>query len=225
MNNPFAILFKYPSRERPERFFEGMDSIYRNLSDLDNFHISCTLDDNDASMNNPEVIERIASYKNTSIAWGKSESKIHAFNRDMPDYDFDILVAMSDDIRFNIFGFDEMLRVDMNFLFPIFDGLLHYNDQDAKEALAVLYVAGRKWWEYRNKNIYSPAYRGFWCDNEEMEVAKILKKYHYCGYQILDHLCPGWGRAPKDEMYLRQDADWGPDQQVFNDRKLINFGL
>lgn len=190
---------------------------------MDNFHVSCTLDTDDGTMNNPEVIERISTYKNTSIAWGLSESKIHAINRDFPDYHFAILICMSDDMRYTTWGFDDIIRQDMEQFFPEYDGLLHYPDPDAKEALAVLYVAGRKWWKRRGKRIYHNSYKSLWCDNEEMAVAKLTNKYHLCSYGIVDHLCPGWGRAPKDQMYLRQEKDWDHDETNFHFRESINF--
>lgn len=219
------ILFKYASRSRPDKFFDGLDSIFNNIRDMENFHISCTLDDDDLTMNSPAIIERISKYPNTSIEWGLSESKIHAINRDLPNYYFAILICMSDDMRFNVWGFDDMIRQDMRTHFPNYDGLLHYPDQDAKDILAVLYVAGRKWWERRNKKIYHPSYKSLWCDNEEMAVAQLLNKYQLIGYGIVDHQCPGWGRAPKDEMYLVQEKDWEPDEKNFNFRKSINFEL
>ena len=202
-----------------------MDSIFMNLRDMEHFHISCSLDTDDHAMNNSEVIGRIGAYQNTSISWGLSESKIHAINRDFPDYAFDILICMSDDMRFTAWGFDDMVRQDMALTFPNYDGLLHYPDQDAKDILAVLYVAGRKWWERRDKKIYHPSYKSLWCDNEEMAVAQILNKYHLCAYGIVDHQCPGWGRAEKDAMYLRQEKDWEADELNFNSRKSINFEL
>lgn len=221
----YKILFKYASRSRPEKFFEGLDTIVNNLRDLDNYHISCTLDTDDNTMCNKAIIERISSYPNTSISWGLSESKIHAINRDVPDYPFDILICMSDDMRFNTYGFDDMVRLDMKTNFPNCDGLLHYPDQDAKEILAVLYVAGRYWWERRNRKIYHPSYKSVWPDNEEMAVAKLLGKYKYISYSIVDHMCPGWGRAPKDELYLRQEKLWDEDHKNFLFRESINFEL
>lgn len=219
------ILFKYASRSRPDKFFDGLDSIFNNLFDFEHFHISCTLDRDDESMNNKSVIDRIGTYKNTSIAWGLSEGKIHAINRDFPDYPFSILICMSDDMRFIAYGFDDIIRNDMTSLFPLYDGLLHYPDQDAKDALAVLYIAGRQWWARRNKKIYHPSYKSLWCDNEEMEVAKRLNKYALLSYTIVDHQCPGWGRAKKDEMYIRQEKYWEEDESNFNFRKSINFEI
>ncbi len=229
MNNPVKILFKYPSRSRPERFFEGMDSIYKNLSDKNNFAVLATFDSDDDSMNNEDVKRRFYEYPNAEPVYGKSISKIHAINRDMDRHpmanDFDILVCMSDDMRFNTFGFDDMMRVDMNYLLPDFDGILHYPDQDAKSALATLYVAGRKWWEFRGKHIYQPSYKSLWCDNEEQEVAKMLNKYRYPGYNICLHLNPAYGHLPRDPLFNEQQGHWGEDEMNYNERKARNFYL
>lgn len=225
MNNPPKILFKYPSRNRPDRFFASLDSLYNNIDDLNNFLVSCTLDIDDDAMNNPETVERIKKYKNISIEWGYSTSKINAVNRSMPDYDWDICIVHSDDMVFNIYGFDTMVRVDMMTHFPNMDGLLHYPDQDAKEWLATMYIAGRKWWEFRDKNIYHPSYKSLWCDNEEMECAQRTGKYKYCGYQINHHLNPAYGHLPKDEMFESQQSDWNHDEDNFNARRIRNFDL
>lgn len=228
MNNPFKILFKYPSRSRPERFFEGMDSIYNNLSDRSNFNVLITLDDDDPSMNNNEVRERIKTYPNAFAIYGKSESKVHAINRDLDVVgewsDFDILICMSDDMRYNIFGFDDMIRVDMNFHFPDFDGLLHYPDQDAKEWLATMYIAGRKFFE-RFGYIYDPRCISLWCDNLVMAIAQKLGKYKYCGYQINVHLCPAYGHLERDQMFNEQQGHWQQDEAVFRKEEAEGFNL
>lgn len=223
MSNPPFKLFKYPSRGRPERFFDGLDSIVNNISDADYYHVACTLDSSDQTMNTSEIIERINGYKNVSIQWGESNSKIHAVNRSMPDIEWDILINMSDDMRFHTFGFDVMIGIDMMNKFPDMDGLLHYPDQDAKEALATMYIAGRKWWEFRGKNIYHPSYKSLWCDNEEMIVAQREGKYFYCGYQINTHLNPAYGHLERDEMFNTQQNHWQEDETNFHNRKLINF--
>lgn len=225
-SNPPFKLFKYPSRGRPGRFFDGLDSIYNNISDVDYFCVSCTLDSDDETMNNPVVIEKIMSYgKNISIEWGESVSKIHAVNRNIPDIPFDILICMSDDMRFNIFGFDTMIGVDMMNHFPEFDGLLHYPDQDAKQALATMYIAGRNWWERRHRNIYHPAYLSVFADNEEMTVAQKLGKYKYCGYQINIHLNPAYGHLQRDTLFNHQQGQWPHDEKLYHQRLANNFYL
>lgn len=224
MGNPPFKLFKYPSRGRPDRFFTSLDSLVNNISDKDYFHVSCTLDTDDLTMNNPETIERILSYPNTTIEWGYSKSKIHAVNRSMPKIDWNIIIVHSDDMIFNTFGFDTMIGVDMMNWFPDGDGLLHYPDQDAKDHLATMYIAGRKYYN-RFDYIYHPSYKSLWCDNEVQDIAKQLGKYKYLGYQINLHLNPAYGHLEKDEMFNRQQDHWNEDQANYEKRKANNFYL
>lgn len=224
MNNPFKILFKYPSRGRPDRFFAGMDSIYNNLNDKNNFFVLITADNDDATMNNPDVWSRILKYPNSHAIYGQSQSKIHAINRDLDIKgewnDYDILICMSDDMRFNIYGFDDMIRTDMNFHFPEFDGLLHYPDQDAKQWLATMFIAGKNFPPLKIDNkIYNPGFKSLWCDNLIMDIAQLLGKYKYCGYQINLHLCPAYGHLERDEMFNRQQGDWPHDEALYNEIK------
>jgi len=222
MSSPFNILYKYPSRNRPKRFFEGLDTITNLTADKDYYHVACTLDLDDYSMNNSDVIEKIESYPNVSIQWGSSKSKIDAVNRSMPDYPFDILVNFSDDMRFNLYGFDQCIRVDMNAHFPKFDGLLHYPDQDAKEWLATMYIAGREFYKTFGF-IYDPEFKSLWCDNLVQAVAQQMGKYKYCGYQINTHLNPAYGHLEKDTLFLEQQGHWGHDQAIFDRIKNEGF--
>lgn len=205
------ILFKYPSRGREQRFFKSLDSIYDNLSDNPNYHISCTLDSDDEVMNNQTVIDRIGAYKNISISFGLSQSKVHAINRSMPDIDWQILIAMSDDMRWIVKNFDEMIRADMS---KDLDRLLHYPDQDAKKILATMYIAGRTYYD-RFGYIYNPKFKSLWCDNLVQDIAIKLGKYKYCDFQLFNHLCPVHGHLPKDAMFKRQYLDWNEDQQTY----------
>jgi hypothetical protein len=131
---------------------------------------------------------------------------------------------MSDDMLFTVFGFDVMVGVDMMTHFGDGDGLLHYPDQDAKEYLATMYIAGRKYYE-RFGYIYHPSYKSLWCDNEVMDIAIKLGKYKFTGYQINLHLNPAYGHLEKDEMFLRQQGDWGEDELNYYNRKNKNFYL
>lgn len=228
MNIPFKLLFKYPSRGRPKRFFDGMDSIYNNLNDRNNFHVLITADEDDSTMNIDDVKKRIKTYHNAHVIYGKSVSKIHAINRDLEVQgewsDFDMLICMSDDMKFNIYGFDDMIRNDLNFHFPDLDGLLHYPDQDAKEYLATMYIAGRKFFD-RFGYIYNPLFKSLWCDNLLMDIAQKLGKYKYCGYQINLHLNPAYGHLEKDQMFLEQQGYWVHDQTIYEEIKARGYDL
>lgn len=220
-----TILFKLPSRGRPVRFFRALDSIVNNLAIEYAYHISCTLDTDDSSMNNEAVIEKINSNKNTSISWGTSKSKIDAINRGMPDVEWDILVVCSDDIFFNIYGFDEMIRTEMKQHFPNGDGYLHFCEKDSQSFLNVMTVCDRKYYD-RFGYVYHSEYISLFCDNEQMEVAKKLGRYIYIPYQIMEHLNPAYGYMERDAMFdEQQKIGWTKDQETFNRRKENNFGL
>lgn len=219
------ILFKLPSRGRPERFFKALDSIIDNVRDLDNYHVSCTLDTDDELMNSEEVISKIRTRKNVSIEWGLSTSKIHAVNRNIPEIGWDIICIGSDDIFFNVFGFDEMIRMEFNQHFPNGDGYLHFKEKDSGAALCVMTCCDKKYFD-RFGYIYHPDYLSLWADNEQMEVAKKLGRYVYIPYDIMDHKNPAYGYLEKDEMFIsQQKIGWTTDQQTYNKRKAKNFGL
>lgn len=221
------ILFKLVSRSRPERFFNTLNNLHQMIADPANCSILCTLDEDDGSMNNKEVRERISAYAYTQAVWGKSISKIHAFNRDIFDiegFNWDIIIAVSDDMLFTVYGFDNLIRDGFRGNAPDMDALLHYPDNDAKHIIPVLYVAGRKYYN-RDLFIYNPIYESLFCDNESKEVAEIRGKYFYMGIQILNHLNPAYGHLPRDAQFDRQQSLWGRDERTFNIRKANNFGL
>lgn len=223
MRNPLRILFKFASRGRPERFFRALGSLYSNISDPDNFHISCSLDSDDPYMNNEAVVDVIEVLHNISIQWGISENKIHAINRDMPPYNWDIVVVWSDDMESTFYGFDQIIRDSFK------DGLdwhVHYPDQDEKDKLPVLYVAGRDFYN-RFGWIYNPVYKSLFCDTEQMEVAKILGRYKFENIPgLFVHLLPAYGHLDPDQQWLdQQEIGWTVDRETYEKRKANNFYL
>jgi hypothetical protein len=219
------ILFKLVSRSRPERFFKTLDNLHSMIDDKDNFHIVCTLDEDDQTMNNQGVRDSISQYAHTTPMWGRSYSKIHAFNRDMLEISgWDIVVAVSDDFQFTVYGFDRLIREGFQANAPDFDALLHYPDQDARHIIPVLYIAGRKYFN-RDLFIYNPIYESLFCDNESKDIAEIRGKYFYMGIQIVNHLNPAYGHLPRDSQFDRQQALWGKDERTYLIRKANNFGF
>lgn len=227
MNVPFKILFKYPCRGREKLFFESLDTIHSNVADVKNYHVSLTLDLDDPILNTPGIIEKINKYSNTSIAWGYSKSKIDAINRDMPEYDYDILIAWSNDMFWTLFGFDDQLRQYMNYAFPEMDGLFHIPEPDTRDILNTLFICTKKYYD-RFGYIYHPSYLSLFCDNESMEVAKLLGKYHYCGIPgFYIHKNPAYHhhKMERDELFNMQQSLWSKDEANFNERKANNFYL
>lgn len=230
------ILVKYASRSRPSRFFEGLDSIWSLALDKNNITVYCCVDTDDMTLFEAdgrksqiykdgmrEIFHKYNLANRIFYDEGSSHSKIDAINRPLNrEIEWDILVNFSDDMRFTVYGWDEIIREGFRCNGP--DRFLHFPDSTAKNMLATMSVMGRKYFE-RDGYIYHPAYKSLWCDNEAMEVAKMRGCYVYMGTQIFDHYHPAYGHVPWDEQYERQQGFWNEDELTYTYRKLKKFFL
>jgi hypothetical protein len=224
MSQPHRILFKFPTRGRADRFFSSLDSILNNLWDRENFQVQITADVDDKAMTDKEVLKKLEEYPRTFITYGISNSKIDAVNRDLPLFkDYDIICCHSDDMKWQFFGFDQIIRQE--FEDGDLDKLLHIPDSDAKEYLATYYIAGKDYFK-RFNYIYHPSYKSLFCDNEVQEIAMKLGKYKFVSCSgMLFHEHPSYGHIGFDEQYQAQQALWGEDELNYHTRKARNFDL
>lgn len=75
------ILYKFASRNRPEKFFKAVDNIIE-MSRSDDYMIMATLDIDDPTMANAVVRDKINSYGSKLKAYyGTSKSKVDAINK------------------------------------------------------------------------------------------------------------------------------------------------
>lgn len=236
------ILFKYATRSRPELFKRGIESIINNVESED-YKILVSVDSNDDSMNGVahdylhyswiKIADNRINCKNIKLSFGDSKNKIEAVNRDVNEfnYDWDILVNMSDDMVFNVKGFDNIIRE--NFYFKKLDGgnslvkdldkCLHFPDGNRKD-LITMSIMGRDYYN-RFNYIYHPDYISLYCDNEQTEVAKMLGCYKYVDKQIFEHLHPAYGKAVFDAQYQHTESFGNVDLQTYLKRKEANFGI
>lgn len=218
-----TILFNFASRSRPEKFFETLDNIIRNCASQDYF-IVAKIDEDDATMNNGEYWLRIANYPMVITKLGTSTSKIHAINRDINDGSlphWDILINMSDDMKWGTFGFDDIIRQHMP---ANLDGFLHVPDDYAKDRVCTTSIIGYRYYQ-RDMYVYNPAYYSMWCDDEATEVAKARGCYIQVPGIQLEHLhYTNMGKAGKDALYRRNDT-YLADKRIYEERKAMNFNL
>lgn len=214
---PLKLLFKYTSRSRRDNFFRGLDSIVNNLANKDDYFILCSFDTDDSEMANMEVRDRLATYKNTIAYYGISYSKINAINRDMSFApDFNILINFSDDMVVLAYGFDDIIRRDMQAACNDLDMFLHYPDSNVGHLIPTMSIMGKPYYE-RTNYIYHEAFDNVYSDNFAMDQAKFLGKYKFIDKQIFDHYHPAFGKAPTDEQYLKTEAPEGyeKDRQTY----------
>lgn len=221
------IIFVFPSRSRPDKFFAALDNI-QTLVSKDNYDIICSLDLDDATMCNDAVKERIATYKNVSAYYGISTGKINAINRELDKLpnDTDIIILMSDDMVWTQWGFDDIIRVDMQKYFPDFDGVLHYPDgSQVQDKIITLSILGINYFR-RFNYLYHPEYTSLWCDLEFSEVAKRLNKYKYLPQsKIFKHEHPVWNKQPFDSLMTRNESYYNSDKEIYFKRLAKNFDL
>lgn len=211
------ILIKFPTRNRPDKFFETLDKYICMLEDKVNYKIIVSCDNDDLSMNNPEVINKLESYKNLTYFFQENKNKIEAVNANISNKDdFDILLLASDDMIPQIDGYDNIIRKNFLKYFPDLDGVLWFNDGYRGKELNTLCILGKKYFD-RFNYIYHRSYISLWCDNEFTEVANRLNKQVYINEIIIKHEHPA--NLDMIEFY----DDLMKKNQSFDSLDKINF--
>lgn len=225
----YKITYVFPSRSREVAFFETLNNIIEN-SIKDNFEIICSLDLDDDTMNNDAVKDAINNYEKVTAFWGLSTDKVNAINREcdkIPE-DTDIVILVSDDQRFIVKGFDDIIRAEMQKHFPDMDGVLHFMDNTpARDKVITMNIFSFIYFK-RFGYFYHPDYCNVYCDNEVTMVAKALNKYKLISnYQIYSHSHPAWGTAPNDDLYKRNEEpiSYQKDKETYFNRLSKNFYL
>lgn len=216
------LLIKFPTRSRRKQFFETFDK-YQQFITESTTKFLITIDEDDLDMNNDEVLAIFESYENVTFVVGKSNSKIHAINRDInKNDDWDIILLASDDMIPQVKGFDKVINTLMSSNYPDTDGILFFNDGFKGQELNTLCILGKKYYE-RFGYIYYPEYKSTWCDNEFMMVGNILKRQKYFPMVIIKHEHPDWGYGKHDIIHHKNHSDLSFDMNLYKDRKSKNF--
>ncbi len=219
------ILVKFPTRSRKNKFFNVLKKYHQFSNNIDDITFQITLDNDDIEMNNPDTIEILKSFKNTTFVFGDSKSKIDAVNRDIDtNGDWDIILLASDDMIPNVKGYDQIIINKMKEFYPDTDGVLWFNDGFQGKKLNTLCILGKKYYE-RFGYIYHPDYKSTWCDNEFMDVANLLDRQTYIDDVIIKHEHPDWGFGSRDEIHNENFNNVNYDMMVYKKRKSIKFNL
>ena len=213
------ILYKLATRSRKEKAIKAIENIIK-FNPKGEFAILLSIDTDDESMKDFQY-----DSKSVIIKRGLSKNKIDAINRDMDtienEYDWDILVNFSDDMEITNLEFPNVLRsvFDTNL-----DFFLHLPDGYQNERIPTMSIMGKKYYQ-RFNFIYHPSYQSIWCDNEAMEVAKLLDKWLYLPKFIFTHNHPVNLNEKLDEQYQKTESPivHSQDFQNFEARKKIGF--
>lgn len=227
MSPSYKLLIKFPTRGRPDKFFKVLDSYIDKAQNLKQTGFLISLDIDDTSMNNIEVVNKLQSYqKKVKLAYffGESKTKIQAINADIEKVlNWNILLLASDDMVPVMSGYDEIIRNDMKSNFEDLDGVLWYND-GGQNNINTLSILGKKYYD-RFNYIYNPEYISLWCDNEFTEVSLILNKVYKSDKIIIEHQHPVYQKTQYDALYVRNESYYNIDKEIYEKRKLKNFDL
>lgn len=225
--NDYKILIKFPTRGRPEKFFNVLEKYYSKAKDKKNLAFLISCDEDDITMNNSNIINKLEEFKKKVkliYFFGKSETKVQAINADINKCNgWDIILLASDDMIPIVDGYDDIIRNDMNINFPDLDGVLWYSD-GARTDIDTLSILGKKYYD-RFKYLYHPEYISLWCDNEFTNVFLQLKKYYKSEKVIIEHQHPVYEKCNYDDLYIRNESYFNHDKKTYEKRKLLNFDI
>jgi hypothetical protein len=215
------LLIKFPTRERPEKFFKVLDLYYLHLRDFNfEFIVSCDIDD--STMNNFLVIEKLKTYPNLKYFFEKNTSKVQAINNNLKGAIFDILLLASDDMIPVVPGYDKIIKKKMVTNFSDTDGVLWFNDGFQGPNLNTLCILGKKYYE-RFNYIYHPEYKSLYCDTEFTLVSKTLNRVKYFNDIIIKHEQYSIVNEQPDPLYIKNDKLEPIDKEIFQTRLKNNF--
>ena len=220
------LLIKFPTRGRVDKFFNILDRYYHLLDDKENTEFCITIDDDDATMNNDKILDRLETYENLYYYVGDSKTKIEAVNADMEEVDnYDIILLASDDMIPQKQGYDTIIRENMKKYYPDTDGVLWFYDGNRTD-LNTLCILGKKYYD-RFNYIYHKGYKSFYCDDEFTQVANRLGKQTYINDIIIKHEHPDMPqfRDKFDELYAKNNSYYQVDFNFFQLRQKNRFGL
>lgn len=218
------ILLKCPTRSRPERVKKTLSSYLRfaNHPELIGVAVSCDVDDD--SMKDTTELQRLLS----NFAWHRiyrspNKTKIQACNANMNeiDYQWDIVVLVSDDMVPQIRGYDDVIRNEFLAGFPDRNGILWVNDGYQEDKLNTLCIFGRTFYENQGF-IYNPEYKSLFCDTELTDQCRNEYKdiCRYIPYCIIRHEHPGTGfKQTMDKLYEINQRYWNDDMYTYIRRK------
>ena len=218
------LLIKYPSRQRAEMFRKTLLGWLMKAT-IKGHTFVISLDADDPQLDKYiEYIEDISlSFVEADINFhiGKSDSKIHACNRDVDQYkEWEVLLLISDDMECVLDGWDEQIQKD--FSGNGLDSCMWYHDGSTQRVISTLACIGRKYYDHFGY-IYHPDYKSFFCDNEYTEVAKSVRKIHFTEVMLAKHQHPNWGNGKNDALYMENNKHWKHDQDLYNRRKQNGF--
>lgn len=224
------IIFKYPSKARPERFFKVIESIFNNISDNQAYKIICSFDKDDTTYFNKEFLLRLKKYIDKypiEIYFNENKGKVSAINENLKNEKFNLLILINDWIEFKIKNFDIILSKQFN---P-YSGIVYFPSINSLGKTKYLLKAVS--YEYfQNKGyIYNPIYKSnFYKEAEifEKEIWINDNIHNNCPFKLIkfnsdkelfSYFHPDWYYQSPDKMLIHNLTYWNEDLKTFENQQ------
>lgn len=218
------ILVKIPSLSRPDRLIRSMESFCKMSYKIEDITFCVSLNKDDIDTNNDDFIKKIRDVNlNAYVFFGDHKNKIEAYNADIENFDFEILILSSDDMEVQKEGYDIIIPLYMSEYFPDYDGVLWFDTQDS-EITNTLSIIGKKYYD-RFGYVYNEIYNGYYCDDEFTRTAFKLGKLAKIDEKIFKHNILSFCEMPKDVTYLKSLVFGTRDKALYKIRKSVQFDI
>ena len=224
------ILLKCPTRNRPQKIISTLTAYMKLANHPEQIGVAISCDEDDVTMSRNLVHEELHRVLRKT-AWHRifmspNKSKIQACNANMNeiDWEWDIVVLVSDDMIPRVQGYDDVIRMHMT---SDTNKILWFNDGFQGEKLNTLCVFGREMYNYFGY-IYHPDYKSLFCDTELTDLCKgeLKNRCQYIPYCIIRHEHPGTGYAQNmDALYEHNQKFWNDDMYTYIRRKNYEYDV
>ncbi len=226
------ILLKCPTRSRPEKIVTTLSRYVALAAHPEQLGVCVSCDTDDTSMS--ATVEARLHQVLGPTAWHQivrspNKSKIEACNANMSeiDWDWQIVVLVSDDMIPQMKGWDDVIRTHMLARYPDTNGILWFNDGFQGEKLNTLSIYGRAMYNELGY-IYHPDYKSLFCDTELTDRCRgdLADRTMYIPYCIIRHEHPGTGYSQNmDTLYQHNQRFWSTDMHTYIRRKTYPFDI
>jgi len=223
------IIIKFPTRSRPEKFKKVLTKYIDYLSGDHNVKFVITMDEDDTSMNTPEMREWLDSLDvPMKYNYGHSKNKIEACNADLEDETGDIIVQVSDDMIPCLESYDDIIVKGFEQVFPDFSGAIRFWDgiRPKDDILMCLTVIGFPLYKAIG-HLYHPDYESIYCDNELTTICAKLDKLAISPTCIIRHEWVPGNHPDADELHQQHESpeQYKRDGTTYQRRMALNFDI
>ena len=183
------------------------------------------LDIDDETMNNELVRDCIAqmddSYERAKVDYYYKDhtGTVDAVNTDIASRDFDIVMAISDDIIPTKANYDEVVVDAMTASFPDLDGAIYFRDGHRVPSMATIPIMGRTLYRQRG-HFFDPAFLFGGADRDLSIILNGTGKLTYFPELLFRHT---WKQYGGDHTYSRSRYQRRLDFYKWRDRHTAGY--